>query len=113
MSYSRVHGGILLSDGERIAVGYEAYDSMYLLEQYRVTDLSFHTDLINVMFCDGVFNRQITTGQRIEFTISSYGKCSSVPFNEGMKLFRNADSLSVNELLALAFQKMEARQASP
>jgi hypothetical protein len=45
----------------------------------------------------------------VTIEIKAYG-VQSVPFEEGIKLFRNADSLSVNELLAIAYQKMDSRQ---
>jgi hypothetical protein len=35
-----------------------------------------------------------------------------MPLEEGMKLFRNADLMSVNELLAVAYQKMNNRKSS-
>jgi hypothetical protein len=45
----------------------------------------------------------------VTIEIKAYG-VQSVPFEEGIKPFRNADSLSVNELLAIAYQKMDSRQ---
>lgn len=103
--------GCLFSDGEKLAVGFEAYDRMFLLNSYYVRELSMHCDVVDVN--PGVlrgFREQIATGQRVEFTVSSIGRVSDIPFKEGVKLFRGADDLSVNELLALAFQKMEDRQ---
>jgi hypothetical protein len=101
--------GCLFSDGERLAVGFEAYDTMFLLNGYYVRELSMHHDFVDINILGG-FYEQVTTGQRVEFTVSSSGRVSDVPFKEGVKLFRGAGDLSVNELLALVFQKMEARQ---
>lgn len=101
--------GCLFSDGEKLAVGFEAYDRMFLLNSYYVRELSMHCDVVDVAALGG-FCEQIATGQRVEFTVSSIGRVSDIPFKEGVKLFRGADDLSVNELLALAFQKMEDRQ---
>lgn len=101
--------GCLFSDGDRLAVGFEAYDRMFLLDSYYVRELSMNHDSVDIDICGG-FREQVTTGQRVEFTVLSGGHVSSIPFKEGVKLFRGADTLSVNELLALAFQKMEKRQ---
>jgi hypothetical protein len=101
--------GCLFSDGEKLAVGFEAYDRMFLLNSYYVQGLSMHHDYVDINVLGG-FREQVTTRQRVEFTVSSIGRVSDVPFKEGIKLFRGADDLSVNELLALAFQKMEDRQ---
>ena len=101
--------GCLFSDGEKLAVGFEAYGRMFLLNSYYVRELSTHYDFVDIDILGG-FREQVTTGQRVEFTVSSSGRVSDIPFKEGVRLFRGADDLSVNELLALAFQKMEDRQ---
>lgn len=100
----------VLSDGEKLAVGYSHYDRMYLFDAYHVKELIAYTDYVDFVSWGDPCVSQVVTGERIEFTVSSVGKSSSIPYEEGVKLFRSPKDMSVNDLLALAFQKMEARQ---
>ena len=94
-------GGFLVADGKRMAVGFPQKTwakedrRLWLLSDYYPAKISMshfhpHQDEVTI-------------------EIKAYG-VQSVPFEEGIKPFRNADSLSVNELLAIAYQKMDSRQ---
>lgn len=107
--------GFVIADGKRMAVGFpeRRFDSprrLYLLSDYHPTTISCWYPSVEVQtYGNGPF--QAPTGQaEVTLEIKAYG-FQSVPFEEGIKLFRNADSLSVNELLAIAYQKMENRHA--
>ena len=82
----------VFADGERMAVRFN--DSFYLVENYYLRELAIqHT-----------FPGQ----ERVTLCIGATS-AKDISFNEGLELFRNIESYSVNELLAIAYKKMETR----
>jgi hypothetical protein len=111
-----VERGFLVADGKRMAVSFpqkaQAKEDrkLWLLSDYYPTEFSCFWPAFDVTTCSDRF-RQVTRGQpEVTVEIKAHS-VQSVPFEEGIKLFRNADSLSVNELLAIAYQKMDSRQS--
>ena len=91
----------LIADGSRMAVGFA--QKPWAKEDRRLWLLSdYYPNEISISH----FNPH---QDEVTIEIKAYG-VQSVPFEEGIKPFRNADSLSVNELLAIAYQKMDSRQ---
>lgn len=104
--------GFLLADGEKLAVSFPASGHMFLVPSYYPVSFSINTDNIEISAYGDSFSRHMAVRESIEISISGYGPIQTIPFEEGMKLFRNADSMSVNELLAVAYQKMNNRKSS-
>jgi hypothetical protein len=106
--------GFVIADGKRMAVGFpqrrfDSPKSLYLLSDYHPTTISCWFPSVEVeTYGNGPF--RVAGQAEVTLEIKAYG-VQSVPFEEGIKLFRNADSLSVNELLAIAYQKMDSRQS--
>lgn len=110
-----IETSFLIADGSRMAVSFpqkaRAKEDrvLWLLSDYYPTDISCFWPTFDVTTHGDRFT-QVARGQpEVTIEIKAYG-VKSVPFEEGIKLFRNADSLSVNELLAIAYQKMDGRQ---
>lgn len=104
--------GFLLADGEKLAVSFLASQHMFLIPSYYPVSFSINTHNIEISAYGDSFPRWMPVRESIEISISGYGPIESMPLEEGMKLFRNADSMSVNELLAVAYQKMNNRKSS-
>ena len=110
-----VERGFLVADGKRMAVGFPqktwatAYRRLWLLSDYYPAEISIFHPHQDIVTYGGQFARMASGSPEITVEIKAYS-AQSVPFEEGIKLFRNADSLSVNELLAIAYQKMDSRQ---
>jgi hypothetical protein len=111
-----VERGFLVADGKRMAVSFpqkaQAKEDrkLWLLSDYYPTEISIFRPTHDVTVCGDYFPRMISGQPEVTIEIKAHG-VQSVPFEEGIKLFRNADSLSVNELLAIAYQKMDSRQS--
>lgn len=111
-----VERGFLVADGKRMAVSFpqkawaEKDRRLWLLSDYYPTEISIFCPHHDIATYGGQFARMASGQQEITVEIKAYS-AQSVPFEEGIKLFRNADSLSVNELLAIAYQKMDSRQS--
>lgn len=104
--------GFLLADGEKLAVSFPAVGRMFLVPSYYPVSFSINTENIEISAYGDSFSRHMAVRESIEINISGYGPIESMSLEEGMKLFRNADLMSVNELLAVAYQKMNNRQSS-
>ena len=108
--------GFLVADGKRMAVSFpqkaQAKEDrrLWLLSDYYPTGISILHPHYDIATYGGQFVRMVSGQPEITVEIKAYG-AQSVPFEEGIKLFRNAGSLSVNELLAIAYQKMGSRQS--
>jgi hypothetical protein len=108
--------GFLVADGKRMAISlpqgaHSKKDcKLWLLSDYYATEISCYQPTLDIQTYGGPFSRMATGQLEVRVEIKAYG-AQSVPFEEGIKLFRNADSLSVNELLAIAYQKMDSRQS--
>jgi hypothetical protein len=81
----------VFADGERMAVRFN--DSFYLVENYYLSQLEVQLDPVQ---------------ERVTLCIEAES-AKAISFNEGLELFRNIESYSVNELLAIAYKKMETR----
>jgi hypothetical protein len=98
----------LFADGEKLALvsDYETY----LFNAFRVTSFSL-TDESHV-FCDGIFpySQSVASGRYIEFTVRSVGKPTICTDSSVRKRFLNANKMSVEDLLALAYSKITKEQ---
>jgi hypothetical protein len=101
----------LLADGEKLAVSFPASGHVFLVPGYYPVSFSINTDNTEITAYGDRFPRHMPVRESIEISISGHGPIQAIRFEEGMKLFRNADSMSVNELLAVAYQKMNNRQS--
>jgi hypothetical protein len=105
----------LIADGSRMAVGFAQKPwakedrVLWLLSDYYPAEISIFHPHQDIVTYGGQFARMASGSPEVTIEIKAYG-VQSVPFEEGIKPFRNADSLSVNELLAIAYQKMDSRQ---
>jgi len=108
--------GFVIADGKRMAISFpqDARNrkdcKLWLLSDYYPVEISCYQPTLDIQTYGGPFSRMATGRLEVTVEIKAYG-AQSVPFEEGIKLFRNADSLSVNELLAIAYQKMDSRQS--
>lgn len=108
----RFERGFLLADGDRMLVGFGSRDKdVYLMSNYVPTSLSFYQPWQDMVPFGGPARRVPAGPLEVTIEIKAHGPVQSIPAKEGMKLFRNAESLSVNELLAIAYQKMSGRQS--
>lgn len=82
----------VFADGEQMAVRFN--DSFYLVENYYLSKLTL---------------QQTFSGQELVTLYIEATSAKAISFNEGSELFRNIESYSVNELLAIAYKKMETR----
>lgn len=111
-----VERGFLVADGKRMAVSFpqsacsKEDRRLWLLSDYHPTEISISQPTHDVTVCGDYFQRMTSGQPEVTIEIKAHG-VQSVSFEEGIKLFRNADSLSVNELLAIAYQKMDSRQS--
>lgn len=111
-----VEGGFLVADGKRMAVSFpqktwaEEDRRLWLLSDYYPTLISVFCPHHDIVTYGGQFARMASGQPEVTVEIKAHS-AQSVPFEEGIKLFRNADSLSVNELLAIAYQKMDSRRS--
>jgi len=108
--------GFLVADGKRMAVSFpqgalaKEDRRLWLLSDYYPDQISILHPHHDIVTNGGQFTRVVSGQPEVTVEIKARG-VQSVPFEEGIKLFRNADSLSVNELLAIAYQKMDSRQS--
>jgi len=99
--------GFLLADGKRLAVGWPS-SGVLVAQNYDVTSVSLDLPVSysfphssRVFFCE--------SQPTLSITIESKGPFLQTTLEEGAKLLKNADAMSVNELLDLAYQKMQNR----
>lgn len=104
--------GFLVADGDRMAIGLGAQDTenLYLVSDYYPVGMSVYLPRQDVCLYGSTPFAVSTGRQEVTIEIKAYGPVQSIPMEEGLKLFRSAESLSVNELLAIAYQKMSGRQ---
>lgn len=111
--------GFLVADGDRMAIGFpnSAYSargdsSVYLISDYApvqiTVDSPVYVDPV-VPVRGNCFRHAVAGRQEVTIEVKGYG-LQLVSLDDAVNLFRNADSLSVNELLAIAYQKMRSRQ---
>lgn len=102
--------GYVFSDGQKLAVSWPGTNSCLLLSSYYVSSVETNTDFVDVQTLAGQFTYQFPVSDRVEINIRSAGEYSILPKEEADKIFLNANSMSVNELLAIAYRKMDERQ---
>ena len=105
----QMQSSTLFSDGKQLAMASFSHEQMFLLSSFAVTNFELQAHYHNYMSMGLSNYSRIATGQTCIIELQSTGPCSSMPIEEGMKLFRSIDSMSVSDLLAAAYQKMEAR----
>lgn len=107
----RFDRGFLVADGDRMAIGLGPRDekNLYLVSDYYPVNLSIYQPHQDICVYGGSPFAVSTGQQEVSIEIKAYGPVQSIPMEQGLKLFKNANSLSVNELLAIAYQKMENR----
>ena len=95
----------VFADGKRMAVRFN--DSFYLVENYYLHHINIQQDCVNSPICGGatVF---VPIQERVTLCIEARS-AKAISFSEGVELFRNIESYSVNELLAIAYKKMKTR----
>ncbi len=99
--------GTLFSDGKKLAVAWPELESMFMFSEFHVNSLKLSVDYYDVTRMGGP---STSIGVRETCNISVVaGRSKQIPLDEGMKLFRSVDSMSVSDLLAAAYQKMDAR----
>lgn len=108
--------GFLVSDSNQVAIGFPPVagqeSGIYLVSNCFPTEISVdHPYSISTGIGYAVDRRYHRYSQPdVTITLKGSGlKCISL--EDGANLFRNANSLSVNELLAIAYQKMRSRQS--
>jgi hypothetical protein len=108
--------GFLVADGHQVAIGFPHVagqeSSVYLVSDCFPTEISvdrryFTSTGLNHGFG---FRRDYFGQPEVTITLKGSG-LERVSLEEGVNLFRNVNSLSVNELLAIAYQKMKSRQS--
>ena len=103
---------LLLSDGSRLAIEWPSWDRWLFFDDFRVTELQceMHEDIVDVMGYGDRYPVSVSTGRSIPLDLRiRCGQMEQFPLKEAHKLFRTAESMSVNDLLAVAFQKMKER----
>jgi hypothetical protein len=103
---------LLLSDGSRLAIEWPSWDRCLFFDDFCVTELQceMHESTIDVMTCGDCYPRSLSIGKSITLDLRiRCGQMEQLPLKEAHKLFRTAESMSVNDLLAVAFQKMNER----
>lgn len=104
---------VLLADGEKLLLKWPGYGKYFFLDNYYVMELSLTPPpTMDITGWDDEFRREIVTGSPIlDIHIRSYGFVQSMDIDKAEKFFRPAESMSVNELLALAYQKLNNRES--
>ena len=99
----------IVSDGKQLLLKWGATDRYFFAESYYVRSLSVSSNFVDVTtYGNPAF--QLKTGQTLDFEITS-GSFKCIDNKEALQLFRTAESMSVNELLSLAYQKLNNRES--
>jgi uncharacterized protein (DUF1684 family) len=110
--------GFLVADGDRMAIGFPSSpyaangdSSVCLISSYAPVQITVDSPVYVDHVWPGreaCFKR--TGRQEVTIEVRGYG-LKLVSLADAVNLFRNANSLSVNELLAIAYQKMRSRRS--
>jgi hypothetical protein len=100
--------GTLFSDGKQLAVAWPELESMFMFSEFHVSNLEASVDYHHVTSMGDGFTKSIVVSETCNISVVA-GSPMRIPLDEGMKLFRSVDSMSVSDLLAAAYQKMDAR----
>jgi hypothetical protein len=99
----------ILSDGQKLAVSWPQADHCLILSEYAITDIQHSVDTVHVT-CYGHFPKQMVASEMVDISIRSCGHFQVIAKSEADKLFASIDSMSVNDLLAAIYRKMNERQ---
>jgi hypothetical protein len=77
-------------------------DSFYLVENYYLSQLDVQLDCVDATSFGETLSAPVQ--ERVTLCIEATS-VKGISFNEGLELFRNIESYSVNELLAIAYKK--------
>jgi hypothetical protein len=103
---------LLLSDGQRLCLKWPSWSHSIFCDGFMVTSLTLDVDhdCFDVSTYGSPYTMQISG--RTSVAIGLEIRCSnyeSIPKEKADRLFRTAESMSVNDLLATAYQKMNER----
>lgn len=105
--HNNSNGIDLVSDGKTLALQWDA--SSYILDGFAVTSMEVIRHHAGVHLAGDSFMTQVPTGQRVNINLTSTGPVKIGPASALNTLFCNANDLPVEELLKLAYQKIDAR----
>jgi hypothetical protein len=103
---------LLLSDGSRLAIEWPSWDRCLFFDDFCVTELQceMQENTVDITGYGDRYPRSMLIGKSITLDLRiRCGQMEQLPLAEAHKLFRTAESMSVNDLLAVAFQKMNER----
>lgn len=102
----------LLSDGKRLALAWPHTKHCFLLQDYHITSVEVIDDrIVDVFAYSDRYPHQICAGQPVlNAQISSRG-FEVVPLDEAQKIMRSANSMSIEELMCVVYQKMDQRES--
>jgi hypothetical protein len=95
----------LISDGTILAMRWDQH--AFVMSGFEVTNMTHHTS--SREFSLGNYPTNVVTGQHIEVSLTSRGPVKMMPASQLDTLFLNANALSVDELLKLAYRKIDKR----
>lgn len=103
------HRGVdLVSDGKTLAMQWDGHS--FFMGGFSVTSMQIeHTTQSDSGARSGYYTRRGETGRIVHIELSSVGPVQIGPASAFDNIFRNANDLSVDELLKLAYQKIDAR----
>jgi hypothetical protein len=102
--------GTLFSAGKKLAVAWPELESMFMFSEFHVNNLELSVDYYDVTRMAFGFTESIAVRETCNISVVA-GRPKQIPLDEGMKLFRSVDSMSVSDLLAAAYQKMDVRSS--
>jgi hypothetical protein len=94
MTFVRTHQSMVYADGTKMCIGFPGHGVAHLITGPIINQLSLEHRF------DGI------TGISLEILAA---RCTSISADDAAAMFASADSMTVNELLAAAFQKMNNR----
>lgn len=102
------HRGVnLVSDGKTLAMRWD--HQSFVMERFAITELRSESTMQDFNIVGDPFPIRKKTGERVHIQLSSVGPVKVGPAHALDNLFLNANELSVDELLKLAYQKIDAR----
>lgn len=102
---SAPHLGFVFADGSRLMAGFPGQSDCWLIEGCFPVSCEVEVPYYTL----GRSGIVAPKGSDVSLTIRGTRGISSVSFEDGLKLFQTAATMSINELLAAAFEKMNDR----
>lgn len=109
---SAQHSGFVFADGSRLMAGFPEQSHCWLIEGCFPLSCEVEVpyyELDRALCIGGRLGSFVSREPDVTLTIRGTRGISSVSFEDGLKLFQTAATMSVNELLAAAFEKMNDR----